>query len=137
MVTLLGSLLGFISSLIPDLFKQFQDKRDKNYELEVLKFQIENAKNGFKERLEEINTIADITESSVIYKTYNVGIAWVDGLNGSVRPVIAYCFFFLYACVKFLQYDQGLDIWTDEDQAIFAGIISFYFGSRAMSKVRR
>jgi len=27
-------------------------------------------------------------------------------------------------------------LWSLEDQAIFAGIISFYFGQRAMSKVR-
>ena len=28
-------------------------------------------------------------------------------------------------------------LWSDEDKAIFAGIISFYFGQRAMSKVRQ
>jgi hypothetical protein len=27
-------------------------------------------------------------------------------------------------------------LWQAEDQAIFAGIISFYFGQRAMSKLR-
>ncbi|MBN66591.1 MAG: hypothetical protein CMM94_03370 [Rickettsiales bacterium] len=27
-------------------------------------------------------------------------------------------------------------LWSTEDQAIFAGIISFYFGQRAMCKVR-
>ncbi len=27
-------------------------------------------------------------------------------------------------------------LWTQDDAAIFAGIISFYFGQRAMSKVR-
>jgi hypothetical protein len=67
------------------------------------------------------------------------GIRWVDALNGTVRPVIAYSFFILYALVKGMQFSAGLPwlLWTEEDQAIFAGIISFYFGQRAMSKLRQ
>lgn len=139
MLTLLGSLLGFISSLIPDMLKQFQDRRDKSHEIEVMKLQMENARVGHKEKLESINISADIFESLNIYKTYNVGIAWVDALNGTVRPVIAYSFFFLYALVKLMQFNIGLNwqLWMEEDQAIFAGVISFYFGSRAMSKLRK
>lgn len=55
-------------------------------------------------------------------------------------------FFLLYTSVKWVQISMLLDtttlqqaillIWQMEDQAIFAGIISFYFGQRAMSKVR-
>ncbi|MFO1242038.1 MAG: hypothetical protein U1E36_02395 [Rickettsiales bacterium] len=36
---------------------------------------------------------ADIAESRALYQTYNTGIRWVDTLNGTVRPVIAYNFF--------------------------------------------
>jgi hypothetical protein len=63
-----------------------------------------------------------------------------------VRPVLAYAFFFLYAVVKFMQLNaittnaplySFLDIlWTEDDQAIFAGIISFYYGQRAVSQLR-
>lgn len=139
MLTLLGSLLGFITSLIPDIFKQVQDRRDKNHEVEILKLQIENARTLHQEKLQEINSYADISEAREIYKTYNSGVTWVDALNASVRPVIAYSFFFLYALVKYMQYINGysLQLWSEEDQAIFAGVISFYFGSRAMSKVRK
>ena len=37
-----------------------------------------------------------------------------------------------------LQFSADLPwlLWTTEDHAIFAGIISFYFGQRAMSKLR-
>jgi cellulose synthase/poly-beta-1,6-N-acetylglucosamine synthase-like glycosyltransferase len=73
----------------------------------------------------------------------------VDALNGTVRPVIAYAFFILYALVKLLSYAAVANsnvvpfvvlhdtLWTEDDAAIFAGIISFYFGQRAMAKVRQ
>jgi hypothetical protein len=93
---------------------------------------------GHANRLEEIHVEADIAESRALYRTYNTGIRWVDALNGTVRPVIAYSFFILYASVKIMHFSADLPwlLWSEEDQAIFAGIISFYFGQRAMSKLR-
>ncbi len=138
MITLLGSLLGFISAAFPDLIKLFRDAQDRKHEITILQMQMEQQKQGASQRLEEIQVNADITESSALYKTYTTGISWVDALNGTVRPVIAYSFFILYATVKAMQFSANLPwlLWTAEDQAIFAGIISFYFGQRAMSKLR-
>ena len=138
MITLLGSLLGFISAAFPDLIKLFRDAQDRKHEITILQMQMEQQKQGASQRLEEIQVNADIAESSALYKTYTTGISWVDALNGTVRPVIAYSFFVLYASVKAMQFSASLPwlLWTAEDQAIFAGIISFYFGQRAMSKLR-
>jgi len=146
MMTLLATLLGFISSTFPDLLKLWKDGADRKHELEILKLQIEQQRQGHVNRLEEIQIAADSLESKVLYKTYSIGIKWVDALNGTVRPVLAYSFFLLYATVKYAQITMLLDsinlleafplIWQDEDQTIFAGIISFYFGARAMSKLR-
>jgi hypothetical protein len=138
MITLLGSLLGFISAAFPDLIKLFRDAQDRKHEITILQMQMEQQKQGASQRLEEIQVNADIAESSALYKTYTTGITWVDALNGTVRPVIAYSFFILYATVKVMQFSANLPwlLWTAEDQAIFAGIISFYFGQRAMSKLR-
>jgi hypothetical protein len=80
-----------------------------------------------------------------LYKTYSTGIHWLDALNGTVRPLLAYAFFALYALTKLLQFSLIDDtipasiyiLWQDEDRAIFVGIISFYFGQRAMAKVRK
>ena len=138
MMTLLGSLLGFISAAFPDLLKLFRDGQDRKHELTILRLQMEQQAQGHANRLEEIHVEADIAESRALYRTYNTGIRWVDALNGTVRPVIAYSFFMLYAVVKMMQFSADLPwlLWSEEDQAIFAGIISFYFGQRAMSKVR-
>jgi len=137
MLTLLSSLLGLFSSALPDLLKYFQDKQDKAHELDVMKLQMEMQAAGASQRLDEINANADIAETTALYKTYTTGVHWVDALNGTVRPVIAYSFFILYAFVKYNQITaMPWQLWTEDDQIIFSGIISFYFGSRAMSKIR-
>lgn len=146
MMTLLGSLLGFVSAAFPDLLKLWRDRADRQHELTILRMQMEQAAQGHQQKLEEINTQADIAESRALYKTYYSGIKWVDALNGTVRPVLAYAFFILYFVIKCMQFTMvdltsplpwHMDmLWSVEDQAIFAGIISFYFGQRAMSKVR-
>jgi hypothetical protein len=41
MLTLLGSLLGFISSAFPDLLKIWQDKQDRKHELQIIDRQME------------------------------------------------------------------------------------------------
>lgn len=146
MIALLGSLLGFFGSMVPEIIKTFRDKSDKQHELAIMQLQLQSAQADRNIRLEEIRTTADTSESLALYKTYKTGVQWVDALNGTVRPVLTYSFFALYATVKYLQYIMiGTDapmfqyieiMWNAEDQAIFAGIISFYFGQRAMTKVR-
>jgi len=147
MITLFASIAGFISSILPDLFKYFVDKNDKKHEIELFKQQIELAKFGLNAKLTEIENIGAVEEIKALYKTYNTGITWVDALNGTVRPVLAYSFFILYGAFKYFQFalilDQGgevyklLDVlWSGEDQAIFASVIGFYFGQRAFSKLK-
>ncbi|MCI5049405.1 MAG: hypothetical protein MRY32_03635 [Rickettsiales bacterium] len=146
MLTLLGAALGFASSLVPDLLKLFSQSQDRKHELTIMNMQLEQQRQGHSERLEEIHLQADIAESKALYKTYASGIRWVDALNGTVRPVLAYAFFLLYFSIKWMQYSlieataplpwQLTQLWNAEDQAIFAGIIAFYFGQRAMRKVR-
>jgi hypothetical protein len=65
-------------------------------------------------------------------------------INATVRPVLAYSFFGLYTFIKYKQFaylnaEDNIQyfveyLWTIDDKAIFAGIISFYFGQRALMK---
>lgn len=148
MFTLLGSLLGFLSSALPDILKLIRDRSDKKHELAILDKQIEMQREGNANRLEEINIKADVAESMALYKEASVpsGVKWVEGLRASVRPVITYAFFMLFCTVKLtllytLIEDGGsfkyalLAIWDDESKALFAAIISFWFGSRNIAKV--
>ena len=150
MLTLLGSLLGFISSTFPDLLKLWQDKQDRKHELQILDRQMEQMRLGHNQRLDEIAINADVSQSLALYRhdSQPSGVTWVDGLRASVRPVITYGFFILFAWVKLgavvlLMNQDGLSInealiqiWDAETQALFAGILSFWFGTRSLEKRR-
>ena len=41
MITLLASIAGFISSIIPEIVKYFKDANDKKHELAIVEKQIE------------------------------------------------------------------------------------------------
>ena len=148
MITLLASIAGFFSSLVPEILRVIKNKNDQNHQLAMLDKQITIAKSKNAQLLQAIQSKADVTEHNNIYATYKTGINWIDALNGSVRPVLAYSFFIMYLSIKIMQYcslraycEKMIDhlhlLWTLEDQAIFASIISFYFGQRAFSKLWR
>ena len=103
MLTLLGSLLGFATSAIPDIMSLFRERVDRAHELAVLDRQMEQIRLGHYQRLEEIEVQGDIAESQARYKhdaALGGGSRWVDGLRASVRPLITYAFFVLFASVK-------------------------------------
>ena len=150
MLTLLGSLLGFVTSAFPDLLGLFRDSQDRNHELAILDRQLEQMKLGHQQRLEEIEVQADIAETKALYRHDKpVGVVWVDALRASVRPVVTYAFFLLFAGVKgsalyVLIAVEGLvladalpRIWDPETQALFAAVMSFWFGQRALSRLRQ
>lgn len=144
MVSLFAAIAGFVSSIFPELLKIFRDKNDKAHELAILKLQIEHSKLSHNVRLEEMQLITDSYETQIMQRHYKTNFKLIDALNASVRPILAYGFFGLYCYIKFLQFQQlNLDLplamridllWSLEDQAIFAGIISFYFGQRTLNR---
>ncbi|MBT9168955.1 MAG: hypothetical protein DDT19_02307 [Syntrophomonadaceae bacterium] len=144
MLPLIGAILGFLGSVAPQAMKMYQDKKDKEHELKILEMQMKAQAQGHVQRLEEVGIQADIEESKALYKHAEVklsGVKWVDAaltfLTSSVRPVITYSFFGLYAWVKIAMYVREGDIvkiWTEYDLALFSTIIAFWFGSRTMQR---
>lgn len=146
MITLISAALGFLGSAMPEFLKLYQEKKDREHELVVMDRQIEQVAAGHSQRLEEVRIAEDSKQLASLYQTWKSNIAWVDALNGTVRPVLAYAFFLLYFAIKWMQFSmmdasaplpwQIEALWNEEDQAIFAGIIAFYYGQRAMRKAR-
>lgn len=164
MIALLSALLGFISSATPELLKLVRDGKDRAHEIAVLKLQLEYDKARLAEntaerqvRLEAIFAESQRAEEaalSIRLKEQLTGIHWVDALAGSVRPVLTYSFFLLYAVVKAAQFQLLLQpvlpwaappsaaqalvlLWSEEDIAIFSAIMAFWFGSRVMRRPQR
>lgn len=145
MITLLASIAGFVSSIIPEILKLLKDRSDKQHELNMFDRHIASSKNNSFAAIQQDELNKNFMEQLALYSTYHSGINWVDALNASVRPILAYCFFTMYALLKFFQY-KNLEasatiaehievIWSVDDQAIFAGIISFYYGQRTFTKL--
>ena len=146
MLSLLGSLLGFGTSFLPKVMDYFQDRSDKKHELAVMEVQIRQQKELAIQKLEMVNVEADIREIEALQKSIQPsGVKWIDGLRGSVRPVITYSFFLLFVFVEVAAYlsltaqgVSGLDaaglIWDEDTKALFAAVISFWFGGRAIAR---
>ena len=146
MLSLLGSLLGFGTSFLPSILDFFKQKSDQKHELAIMDKQIAAAAAGHNQRLEEINIEADIEEIKSLHRhDQQTNVRWIDGLRGSVRPVITYLFFLLFMSVEIAAYlallNSGVNagdaiqlVWDDEVMALFAAVMSFWFGGRAMAK---
>tara|TARA_R110002012_G_scaffold21607_1_gene75267 strand:- start:1104 stop:1553 length:450 start_codon:yes stop_codon:yes gene_type:complete len=149
MLSLLGSLLGFGTSFLPKVMDYFQDRSDKAHELQVMEVQIRQQKELASQKLEMVNVEADIREIEALQKSMQpTGVAWVDGLRGSVRPVITYAFFGLFVFVEVSAYlsltaagVSGLDavnaVWDEDTKALFAAVIAFWFGGRAINRGKK
>lgn len=156
MIALLSALMGFLAPALPHLLGLFQDKQDKKHELALAQLQMQAASQQHTAKLAEIELQADIADSKAVGARVQqslVGVSWVDAWNGTVRPFYAYAFFIMYATVKIAQYSLLLTptlpwqepltysaalvaIWGQEDMALFASIVCFYFGNRTFHKMR-
>jgi len=113
-----------------------------------MEVQIRQQKELATQKLEAVNVDADIREIESLHRSMQPsGVKFIDGLRGSVRPVITYAFFGLFIFVEVSAYlaltAQGIsaldaaDATFDEDtRALFAAVISFWFGGRAINRMR-
>lgn len=159
MLTLLGSLLGFATSIFPSILDFFQDGKDKAHELASMEMQIKlmdkQTELNIKEAqvTGELNNIAlelkaEIASVKAVHKPQQLtGITWVDALRGSVRPIVTYWFMCLYTFSKVAMFIGALEdgiTWTaagqqmfsEYDLALFATILSFWFGDRIRKYLR-
>jgi hypothetical protein len=160
MLTLLSTLIGFLSSGLPKVIDFFQDKSDKKHELELARMQTERELNlaeiGYQAqqkveeiKLEQTQVEGFYAERQSLYQ-HDIEIGkgaaqWVINMRAMVRPTITFGLFALLVIVDIAgiayAWAHGADfkvmmdtVWDDETQAIWASIISFWFGSQAFGK---
>lgn len=145
MIALLGSLLGFGTSFLPQVLGFFQAKQEHKNKLEEMKLRGELAAQGVNLELQVLDKKAEIEETKALYQYANPTGGFAAGLAASVRPVITYLFFALFMATKAVimirvmeqggDWMQSVELMFDEEtKALFAAIISFWFGNRAVSK---
>ena len=94
MISLLGSLLGFGSSLIGPVLEAWNKSSDQKHELAMLHAQAEVQSKIQDQKLEATIVEADMAEIVAAHKeqasTVRKGPQWLAALSGSVRPVVTY-----------------------------------------------
>lgn len=158
-LTLLGTAIGGLTSIIPGVINYFERKDKLNHEREMLALRTKHAQAASQIEIDTINAKADANEGDSL-RRHDASLSepgFIGALRRSVRPIITYLFFFLFAFVKVvavwstldaLQSDEVLNasliwtdivpiIWDDQTSAIFAAVIGFWFGSRTIEKMMR
>ena len=151
MLSILGSLIGFAGSAVPAITDSFAKKADNKHEIEKMKVMAELRAKGYDHDIKMYEQQgADKEHDRLIQHdiSINQGTGIIAGLQKSVRPVITYAFFGLFATIEITLLMQALEngtefseaiqlLWYEDTKAIFAAIISFWFGSRAIEKARK
>ena len=160
MLSIFSSILGFITSGLPSVLGFFQQRGDQKHELEMAKLQNEQAlamaEKGYiasqrveEIKLDEVNAQTYAQERTALYdyatKEAEGASQWVINLRASVRPIITYIMvaILLFIDITSLVWsintggfnkDALIAVFSEDQMAIVASIIGFWFGSRHWGK---
>lgn len=154
--TLLGGLLGGAFRLAPEILKWLDRKGERGHELAMQDKALEFEKVRGAQRMAEIGASADAAwntgaiealRDAITAQSQTSGVPWVDALSISVRPVITYWFMALYCAAKTAAFAGAITVgagwsaatvhaWTEADQALWAGVLNFWFLGRVFDRVR-
>lgn len=149
--TLLGTLFGGLFRFAPEVLKFFERRDDRRHELAMLDKQMEAdrlrgqlAAQQAEAALgvEELRAIIEATRAQSVQS----GIGWVDAINSLMRPLITfwwvivlYTVYLICGYASLLQsgvsgLDAALAVFGNEEKAIVASIISFWFVDRSLRR---
>ena len=141
--TILGGALGAAARLAPEVMNHFDKKNERAHELAMQDKQAELARVQQAGAEAQSQIQADATyntgalaalREAITAQGKPTGIRWVDALAGTVRPLVTYALVLLYGGVKAT---GEVDLWTDSDMVLLAGVINFWFVNRAVEKAKR
>lgn len=146
--TLLGSLLGGVFRMVPEVMKLLDAKNEREHELAMLGKEMEFAKIKGEISMREAQatmTVAEIGAMSEALReqgqTARAAGKFVSAISALVRPLVTYWFVVLYSLVKIasmiLAYQTNgdwkevlINSWTKDDMAMLMLILTFWFVGR-------
>ena len=154
LISLFGGGLGGLLRFVPEIFKLFTEKADREHEYRMTQLQLQIDQARATQQIDLAHVQGDMAVQSGEMKAYieaikgqsaPTGVAWVDALNASVRPVITYWWMIVFTAYKIANITAvclhwtGLDdfiqrLWTVQDAGILSMILGFWFVDRAMRK---
>lgn len=154
--TLLGGLLGGAFRLAPEFLKWLDRKGERDHELAMQDKALEFEKVRGASRMLEIGATADAAWNTGALEAFKEavagqgrpsGVKWADALSTSVRPIITYWFMAPYCAAKAAAFVAALNAgagwgaaalaaWSEADQALWSGVLNFWFVGRVFERSR-
>ena len=149
MISLLGSLLGFGSSLIGPVLEAWNKNSDQKHELAMLHAQAEVQSKIQDQKLEATIVEADMAEIVAAHKeqvsTVRKGPTWLAALSGSVRPVVTYLIIIEWLGINWaiawiIMDEHGVTVENlravlDTDfMGLVSCVVAFWFGNRTFGR---
>ena len=154
--TLLGGLLGGVFRLAPEILKWLDRKGERGHELAMQDKALEFERVRGASRMAEIGATADTAWNTGALEAFKEavagqgrpsGVKWADALSTSVRPIITYWFMALYCAAKAAAFVAALNAgagwgaavlaaWSEADQALWSGVLNFWFVGRVFDRAR-
>jgi hypothetical protein len=150
----LGSLLGGLFRLAPEVLKFLDRKNERLHELKMFEQQCQLEQMRGAQKLQEIGArhdmavdvgVLDAFKSALDQQTEMVKVAggWVASLSASVRPIVTYWILFIWSFVHiwfawnaWLQGMPPVEVFktamSPDFAALVAGTINFWFLDRAL-----
>ena len=150
--TLLGSLLGGVFRIVPEVMKLLDVKNEREHEAKMLDKEMEFAKIKGEISMRETvatMTVAEIGAMSEALKeqgqTARAAGKFVSAISALVRPLVTYWFVVLYSAVKIASIlmayeDSGnwkevlVTSWNPDDMAMLMLILTFWFVGRVWER---
>ena len=152
----IGSLLGGVFRLVPEILKFADKKHDRSHELAMFDRQCDLEKVRGQMKMDEIGAQRDAAldvgtlaafRSAIEQQTEMVKVAggWVASLSAAVRPLMTYYLLALYGAAKaasmLIAYNGGQDVsvvlaraWSVDDMSLMSGVINYWILDRSLAK---
>jgi hypothetical protein len=145
MFTAIAAILGFLSSVAPQLVGAWQKKEDNAHAERMAQLQLEAAKEGHAAQLAVAEAQADSEQQRALY-SYDAGPSgskFVDAFSKLVRPYITMVIFHLWLTIEGVLLLTGMwkglstaelynIVWGQETQVLFGAVMGFWFGQRTV-----
>jgi len=153
---ILGSVLGGVFRLAPEVLKYFDKKNERQHELSMFARQCELETLRGQQKLAEIGAQREAAVDVGVMDAFNAAInqqaemvkaagGWSASLSASVRPVMTYYLLVMYGAAKtaamVLAYYHGQALtevlaksWGTDDMALLTGVINYWMIDRSLAK---
>ena len=152
--TLLGSLLGGVFRIVPEVMKLWDAKNEREHELKMLGKEMEFAQIKGEIAMREQETVLMVKELDAMTEalkeqgeTARASGQFISAISAAVRPLVTYWFVVLYSIVKLASILMAIDAganwkevlvssWSEDDMALLMMVLTFWFVGRVWDRTK-